>query len=79
VRETYPVEVVAIAGAALMLVLGILPAGRGDHGLFQPRAMDHRGAVHHRGRAGAHRRAGLGLAGAARNVEARPVLTLVGC
>ena len=25
VRETYPAEVVAIAGAALMLVLGLLP------------------------------------------------------
>ena len=29
VRETYPVEVTAIGGAALMLVLGILPGGSG--------------------------------------------------
>ena len=28
-RETYPVEVTAIAGAALMLVIGILPVKAG--------------------------------------------------
>ncbi len=37
VRETYPVEVTAMAGAAAMLVLGILPVPDAVKVLFEPR------------------------------------------
>lgn len=36
VRETYPVEVTAIAGAAVMLILGILPVAQGIDVLSNP-------------------------------------------
>ena len=42
VRETFPVEVTAIAGAALMLVLGILPIKDGLDGAVELGALDHR-------------------------------------
>ena len=55
VLEIFPVEVTAMLGAAVLVVLGIVPLGRCARGLLQPGALDHRRDVHRLGRAGAHR------------------------
>ena len=82
VRETYPVEVMAIGGAAVMLVLGILPVGRGGVGPVEHRALDDRADVHGHGRAGADRGGGDGDRHGRRAMSAtgrrRPSLVLFG-
>ena len=55
VLEIYPVEVTAMLGAAVLVVVGIVPSDGGAGGLLQPGALDDRGDVHRLGRAGAHR------------------------
>ena len=77
----YPVEVTAMLGAAVLVIAGVVPLGRGHGGLLEFRAMDDRRDVHPLGRAGPDRGAGQHLAAdqpTCRAAEPATVLTLLG-